>query len=290
MENEKILPLVTIGIPLYNAEKFIGFAIQSVLSQTYEHFELIITDDGSTDDSVKIVKSFKDDRIQLLSDGMNLGLPNRLNQQVSMARGKYFVRMDNDDLMFPHRLEKQIEYLQKHPNIDAVGSSVVILDDDNHVVAFRKAELLREYRQLFRTILFNHPTVAGKTEFFKQNPYSEQYDGVEDAELWLRTFPHATFGIIEEPLLFYRDPLVFKLKTYRYRLTQKNRLFRNSDYLRHYRLLKLALITENKLKIVLASLLTRMNKGSWLISKRNNANYEVRAEWKSTLREIVDGK
>ncbi|MDF0718815.1 glycosyltransferase [Kaistella sp. PBT33-4] len=290
MKNEKLLPLVTVGIPLYNAEKFISLAIKSVLSQTYGHFELIITDDGSTDDSVKIVQSFKDDRIQLLSDGRNFGLPYRLNQQIGMAQGKFFVRMDADDIMFPDRLEKQIDYLQKHPNIDAVGSSVVIVDDDNQAVAFRKAELLSEYRQLFRTILFNHPTVAGKTAFFKENPYSEQYDGVEDAELWLRTFQNGNFGILEEPLLFYRDPLIFKLKTYRYRLTQKNRLFRNSDYLRNYKLLRLALIAENKLKIVVASLLTRMNKGRWVISRRNTANYEVSAEWKSTLREIVNGK
>src|SRR5690606_13478656 len=99
---------VTMGMPVYNAEKFIKMAINSVLQQSHRNFELIITDDGSTDQSMDIVESFNDSRIVLIKDSNNKGISHRLNQQIDLAKGKYFLRMDSDDIMFPDRIEKEI--------------------------------------------------------------------------------------------------------------------------------------------------------------------------------------
>lgn len=271
----------TIGIPVYNAEKFLKQALDSVLRQTHENFEVLITDDGSTDKSLEIIKSYDDSRIIVLSDGQNKGISYRLNQQIDIAKGKYFVRMDADDIMFPDRLEKQIKFLENNKNTDAIGSSIVIINDDNEIIAFREAKLIDNYQGLFREILFNHPTVAGKIEFFRKFRYSERFVGVEDLDLWTRSFPESNFQIIEEPLLFYRDPYKFKLKTYVFRINQKIKLIKENKELSNQSFLKQRLlIFENRIKIILASILTLLKKDHLLISRRNSGgNESIKKEW-----------
>ena len=122
-------PLVTIGIPCYNVGRFIALSIRSVLMQTYTNFELIITDDGSTDNTVDEIRKFNDSRIKLSVDGENCGISYRLNQQIDMAKGNIFIRMDGDDIMFPNRVEEQVKYLQEHPNVDVIGAGAVIIDE-----------------------------------------------------------------------------------------------------------------------------------------------------------------
>lgn len=211
-------PLVTIGMPVYNGSRFIRYAIDSVLKQTYTNFELIITDDGSTDDTVEIVKQYKDNRIQLISDSQNKGISYRLNQLIDLAKGLYFMRMDADDLMFPNRVEKQVCFLQSHSHVDVVGSKAVIIDDNHHIIGERgsiKENIAIE--DLFLSTRFMHPTVAGRTEWFKKWKYRDLYSGCEDYDLWIRSFKSSCFADMDECLLFYRDPLVFKLKTYLFR-------------------------------------------------------------------------
>ena len=122
---------ISVGIPVYNAEKFLEKTIRSVLNQSYKNFELIITDDGSSDKSVDIVKSFNDSRITLIADGENRGISYRLNQQIRLAKGKYFFRMDADDLMFPERIFTQVNFLEQNPEIDryAIGFEVTNVND-----------------------------------------------------------------------------------------------------------------------------------------------------------------
>ncbi len=127
-------PLITIGIPVYNCESFIALAVRSVLDQTYKNFELIITDDGSKDKTVDILHHFDDPRIIIISDGENHGIVYRLNQQIKLAKGKYFVRMDGDDIMFPDRIERQVAFLETHKEVDVVGGSAVIIGDDNEIL------------------------------------------------------------------------------------------------------------------------------------------------------------
>lgn len=211
------LPLVTIGIPVYNVGRFIGMTIKSVLNQTYRNFELIITDDGSTDKTVEEIRKFNDARIKLLVDGENRGISYRLNQQIKMAKGKYFVRMDGDDLMFPDRIEKQINYLRHNSQVDVVGGHAVIIGDENEMLGIRYNKGNFSKSDLFRRTRFIHPTVTGKTEWFKRWLYRDEMSGCEDMDLWIRSADDSVFADLDRPVLFYRDPLKFKLKTYLYR-------------------------------------------------------------------------
>lgn len=208
-------PLVTIGIPCYNVGRFIGFAVKSVLSQTYTNFELIITDDGSTDNTVEEIRKFQDPRIKLIVDGENHGISYRLNQQIDLANGDIFVRMDGDDIMFPDRVEKQVKYLEEHPNVDVVGSGAVIIDDNNQIIGMRQSQVTqRRPEDALNDTVFMHPTTCGKIGFFRKYKYDEYLCGVEDNDLWCRGLADSAFAIVQEPLLFYRDPLHFKLTTY----------------------------------------------------------------------------
>lgn len=211
---------ITVGIPIYNAQEFLSLSITSVLNQTFVDFELILSDDGSTDKSLQIARSFNDKRIKVVSDGTNKGISFRLNEQIRMARGEYFVRMDADDIMFPDRIEKQISFLKSQPNIDVVGSQAIVIDENNKIIGMRNSVLPLTINEAVKKNIFIHPTVTGKTEWFKKFGYSDKLKGVEDFDLWIRSFSQSKFHIINEPLLFYRDPLKIKLNTYRFRQHQ----------------------------------------------------------------------
>lgn len=265
-------PLVTIGIPVYNVGRFIGMTLKSVLKQTYTNFELIITDDGSTDNTVEVIRSFNDPRITLIVDGENHGISYRLNQQIDLAKGKYFVRMDGDDLMFPERVEKQVHYLDEHPNVDVVGSPIVVIDDDNKIIGYRRysCENLSK-KKLCKATCFAHPTVCGRIEFFREFRYIEKYNGTEDNNLWIRGYKNNNFAQMERPFMFYRDPLVFKLKTYLSRMRVKKTMYRDlmqtneadRSYLRK-------LIFMRNVRICLSYTLSKLHLDFLLIKRRNN--------------------
>jgi len=199
-------PPITVGIPVHNGEKYLKQAILSVLRQTYTNFELIITDDGSTDKSIEVVKQFDDPRIVLVADGMNKGLPYRLNQQVKMAQGKYFFRMDADDVMFPSRIEEQVAYLDAHEDIDVIGAKSVIIDENSNVIfqSGKGGHAPQTKEDVMNGNLFIHPTVAGKIAWFRANPYDAQKKRSQDYFLWLETVEHSKFALIDKPLIFYR--------------------------------------------------------------------------------------
>lgn len=262
--------LVTIGIPCYNVGQYIALAIKSVLAQTYTNFELIITDDGSTDNTVEEIKKFKDPRIKLIVDGRNRGISYRLNQQIDMAMGEFFIRMDGDDLMFPNRVEKQINYLLQHPETDVVGSNAVIIDDKNNILGIReKVKDVKSINNLFISTRFMHPTVTGRTQWFKKWKYREEFSGCEDFDLWIRSFGNSCFADLKEPLMFYRDPLHFKLKTYifrQFRIIQCDWKLRN--YMRGYRIFFYCVL-KAILSSVIVCVLNIIGKDSIMIKRRN---------------------
>lgn len=262
---------VTIGIPMYNAEKFIRQSIISVLRQTHTDFELIITDDGSSDKSLEIVNSFNDPRIVLLNDSENKGISYRLNQQIELAQGKYFFRMDADDLMFPERIKTQLEFLEKNQDVDVIGSSCVIIGDQNEIIGYRDAETLKSIDETLCKITMNHPTVAGKTSWFKENRYKNDMSGVEDFELWHRTFLDSKFLNLKEPLLFYRDPLYFKIKTYLFRHKQIRKVYNESKYLQDKSKFKKKLIYKSKLKDIAVRIFSTLKIDKFLIKNRNQS-------------------
>lgn len=206
---------VTIGIPFYNNEATLKYAIQSVINQTYKDWRLYLINDGSTDRSLEIARQFVSPKIILINDGENKGLINRLNQLIDLSDSEYFVRMDADDIMVPERVERQISLLKRRSEIDLVGSSAYIINDNNQVTGIRMASIRKEVDDVLKNGLFIHPTVTGRTRWFKKNKYMDGYNRAEDLELWCRTIETSTFAIIKDPLLFYRDSSVMNLEKYR---------------------------------------------------------------------------
>ena len=197
--------MVTIGLPFYNAEKYLALAIESVLQQTYTDWELLLLDDGSTDNSLSIAQSYaqKDSRIKVISDGKNKNLATRLNELPSLAQGLYLARMDADDMMHPARIERQLAVLETHPEIDVLGTNAYIINDENAVTSTRYP--LTPKNTLTRVKSFIHPTIIAKKQWFLENPYDTKALRMEDAELWYRTHSKYHFVRLNEPLLFYRE-------------------------------------------------------------------------------------
>jgi glycosyltransferase involved in cell wall biosynthesis len=197
-------PKVTVGLPIYNDEKNLRKAIDSVLNQTFTDFELIIVNDGSNDRSMEITHSYKDSRIKIIDDGLNLGLPERLNQITRLARGKFIARMDSDDIMVNNRLEEQVYILEENKQIDVLGSNVITINQ-NDVEKGIRYRYNKSKPELVVCSSFIHPTIMGKTEWFINNLYSEKIIRAEDKELWRRTVNHSSFMLYKKPLLLYRE-------------------------------------------------------------------------------------
>lgn len=206
----KKLPYVSVGIPFYNAELFLEDAIRSVLAQTYQHWELILINDGSTDGSIDIAKKYMnlDSRIRLLDDGLNKKLPFRLNQIIDEAKYDYIVRMDADDIMHVNRLQIQLQFLEINKDVDLVSSSMYSIDINNKVVGKRIisdevtiSTLLKSNNQII------HPSIVARKSWFLRNKYDIFSERAEDYELWLRACFNGDLKIkiISEPLLFYRE-------------------------------------------------------------------------------------
>lgn len=193
------MPLVTIAIPIYNAGEYLREAILSVINQTYKDWVLYLINDGSTDNSLSIMQEFPslDSRIKIIDDGENKGLITRLNQSVVMTSTKYYARMDADDIMYITRIEEQVNFLESHPDVDVLGSSIMTIDRENRIIGSGMSS--------GKVNGFVHPTVIGKTSWFKANPYCDWALRAEDFELWSRTSVDSNFWALDKPLLFYRE-------------------------------------------------------------------------------------
>ena len=199
-------PLVSIGMSVFNCGKTLAPTIRSLLNQTYEDWELILIDDGSTDNTLRLARSFKDSRINMISDGKNMGLAVRLNQALALSRGKYFARMDGGDVAYPERLKVQVQYLEGHSKIDLVASRIVIFNGVGSVIG---SYIFRETheeicRRPWASFYLPHPTWMGRIEWFRVHRYREDMDKAQDEELLLRTYRNSCFACIPDILLGYR--------------------------------------------------------------------------------------
>lgn len=199
---------VTIGIPFFNDERYLANAIRSVFAQTYQNWELILVNDGSSDGSLEIARSVDDERVRVISDGQNKKLPARLNQIAKEANGKYLARMDADDLMHPERIEKQLSCLCQNKTITGVTSPVLTIDLDNTVLGECRccdyqAPIVSE--SVFSGRVPYHATLLAQTSWFRNNPYRNVYRA-EDHAFWCDSFlrDDLRLVVLEKPLYFYR--------------------------------------------------------------------------------------
>ena len=211
----------------YNASATVGLAVRSILTQTYQNWELIVVDDGSTDRTADRVLSVKDPRIRFIQEPSgNMGLASRLNQSVHLSRGQYIARMDADDVSYPQRLERQVQFLEEHPDIDLLGTGAVIFTGEGEIVGCYPTACSHEAicRRPWWGFPLAHPTWMGKRMWFLAHPYSEIDIRCEDQTLLLKSFPYSRFAALEEVLLGYRVGQISAGKLGRGRLNYCRRL------------------------------------------------------------------
>ncbi len=182
-------PKVTVVIPVYNREKYVGDAIDSILAQTFTDFELLVIDDGSTDGSVEIARSYRDPRLRLECNETNWGVPKTRNKGIQLARGEYLAFLDSDDWAYPERLAKQVIFLDSHPNYTAVGAWIDWMDDEGRSLNRIKRKPVSPdeiaAQRLFRQGIENSASMA-RTAVLREYGHQEEYDLSEDFDLWAR--------------------------------------------------------------------------------------------------------
>ena len=194
-------------MPVYNGDRHLRESIRSILSQTFREFEFIIVDDGSTDDSVEIVQSFKDSRIQLISNTRNEGLARSLNRGLDIARGEYVIRMDADDISLPRRISVQVDFMDSRSELGAAGTWIRHFDETGRKDVFRYSTDPKIIRceVLFDSPL-GHPTVIIRKNLFQSKglKYDETFPYAQDYDLWSRATEQVSLSNIPRVLLLYR--------------------------------------------------------------------------------------
>ena len=201
-------PIVSVIMSVYNSEEHLVESIDSILSQTFIDYEFIIVDDGSTDNSIEILKSFNDKRITLIYNHKNMGLPLSLNKAIKLSRGEYIARMDADDIALPYRLERQLNYLQSNPRVDILGGQVTFIDING--TGIRSGDKPLKSKQINKVAEFscplNHPTYMVKKVIYDElYGYREIFTYGQDYDFILRAIDKG-FVIENMPdiLLYYR--------------------------------------------------------------------------------------
>lgn len=183
-----ILPKISVLLPVYNAEPFLKESIESILSQSFQDFELLVLDDGSKDRSRDIVRSYSDKRIKLIECPHNFIAT--LNKGIALAQGRYIARIDADDMMHIDRLKMQYHLMEEAPEIDLCSSWVLCYNSETGVTQVSRglSGLLEyPYIEMFTMNIIIHPTVMIRRSFLQKNSlrYSEGYSSAEDYKLWV---------------------------------------------------------------------------------------------------------
>ena len=202
----KDMPKVSVIMSLYNSEKYLRKAIDSVLSQTFTDFEFIIIDDGSQDNGAGIVQTYSDPRISLIFQ-RNTGLPSALNNAIEVAKGDLIARMDPDDICLPNRFARQFDYLLHHQDVSIVGSAAICIDESGKELGHIR---MTPFHALGESVSPEspciHPSVMFRRSVFNSAggyPGEMRYGG-EDAILFNRILPFGSIANLSDPLIYYR--------------------------------------------------------------------------------------
>ncbi len=199
-------PLVSVLMPVNNASAYISEALKSLLIQDYPNLEIIIVDDGCTDDTLEKVYAFADSRIVVLRNPRNEGLAESLNRAIRASSGEFLARMDADDVAHPHRFSRQVQFMTQHPEIDVLGTAMQYFGYSSYRNYFpENHEACISF--LLLNVCFGHPSVMFRRRVFSRpehfyNPSLRQYS--EEYDLWCRLAPTCRFHNLREVLLYYR--------------------------------------------------------------------------------------
>ena len=202
------IPKVSVVMSVYNGERYLRESVESILAQTFTDYEFIVVDDGSTDETWDILNSYTDSRLVLLRNESNMGLPASLNRGLAIARGRYVARQDADDFSFPHRLERQVAYLDAHSFVGIVGTGRVTVSESGEAISVyhmpTSDDRIRAW--LLRRSPFCHGTVMARRHFLHDaGGYRPELPVTEDYDLWLRLAERCEMANLPEVLYAYRS-------------------------------------------------------------------------------------
>lgn len=231
-----VFPLVSILMPVYNAEKYISMAIESILNQTFHDFEFIIINDGSTDSSADIIRSFHDPRIIIIHNPANAGIVVSLNHGLAISRGDYIARMDADDISMPLRLKKQVDFLNQNTSIGVVGGAIRIINQDGK--PSRLGILPRDDSLIRWTLCFTNPMIHGTIMMRKEIVMrigGYPASATEDYDLWEQLSCITKFSNLPDVLLYLRrhaDSMISTRKS-------RERILRDSALISRRRIIRI---------------------------------------------------
>lgn len=205
-------PLVSVIMPAYNAEEYIGEAIASILSQTYEKLELIIVEDCSTDDTIEQIKKYRNDnRIVVIKNQINKGISYSTNAGIELAKGKYIALLDDDDMAAVNRIELQVAYLEKHQEIDILGGWTETIDSaGNHMGYYAQPRTNPKYIKallLFGWWGFGNGTTMIRKDFWETSGlrYEDNCYGIQDLRFFMKASKIGNISAIPDLLLYKRE-------------------------------------------------------------------------------------
>jgi len=183
------MPKVSVILTVYNRVAMVRDAIDSLLAQTFNDFEIIVVDDGSTDGSVEVIKSIGDPRIRLIAHERNMGTPTARNSGLEAARGEYIAWLDSDDLARPKRLQSQVDYLDAHPSIAMVGTAAGAIRANGRRRWTRQSRPL-SHDEIVSMLQFRTPmlqsSIMGRADILKQYPYRLEFPVCQDLDMFIR--------------------------------------------------------------------------------------------------------
>ena len=195
---------ISVLMPVYNGEKFLKEAIDSILNQSFKDFEFLIINDGSTDRSKKIILSYQDQRIRFFENKKNLGVAKTLNRGLKLAKGKYIARMDADDISLSDRFKKQVEFMEKNPQVAVCGTWVKLIGNHNIWQSPGDDKTIKSLSLFYSSIY--HPTALIRNDLLKRYnlSYNPSFIHAEDYELWVKIMEKAKVANLKEVLLSHR--------------------------------------------------------------------------------------
>ena len=200
-------PKITVFIPAYNREKYIGDAIDSILAQTFTNYEILLIDDGSTDGTVDIMRSYSDPRLRIIRNEENLGIPKTRNKGITNARGEYIAMLDSDDRAYPTRLEKQVAFMDRHPDFAQVGSWCRMMNAQGRPLKKTKWQPILpediDAQLLFRCSLSNRSIMA-RTDLLREFGYRNDFPRCQDYDLHVKLAKKYKLGNLPECLVYGR--------------------------------------------------------------------------------------
>ena len=202
------MPETSVILSTHNNAAFLAAAIDSILGQTYQDFELIVVDDGSTDDTQAVLAMYNDQRVRVLVNPTQQGLPRSLNHALVAAQGEFIARMDGDDVVHPERLAHQLAYLKQQPSVGSLGTQVVRIDTNNREIGGYPHLPLKHSLiawHLFLDVAILHATtVTRRSVLDTVGHYNPVYPVTEDLDLWLRLLFVTRFANLPQKLYHYR--------------------------------------------------------------------------------------